>query len=77
MRRVSGTALLKAGFPDMDNEPHDTPFEVKARDGDIAITGPNGLHTSLTVQAAVASARRLLDAAGALRETETYQKPLG
>ena len=62
----------------MDNEPKaaDTPLEVKAVNGDIAITGPDGLHASLTVQAALASARRLLEAAGALRG-EIYQKPLG
>lgn len=55
----------------------DTPLEVKAINGEIAITGPDGLSASLTQEAAIASAKRLLDAAGQTSSGETYQKPLG
>lgn len=60
------------------------PLSVSAVGGEVAITGPGGLNASLTVEAAVASAERLLAAArtidpGAVDDGdgETYQKPLG
>jgi hypothetical protein len=40
----------------------DEPLEVSPVEGEIAITGPDGLCGSFTVQAAIASAQRLLDA---------------
>ena len=50
----------------MDNHLNafDTPLEVQAVEGEIVITGPAGHSASLTVEAAIASAKRLLEAAG-------------
>jgi hypothetical protein len=70
----------------MDNQSAlSEPLIVKAVDGEIAILGPDGLSGSLTVEAAVASAERLLAAARTIAsgatpgedDGEIYQKPLG
>ena len=53
----------------------DTPLEIETVEGEVVITGPNGLCASLTVSAAIESAHRLLKAAQV--DEETYQKPLG
>ena len=58
-------------------QPFDTPLEVTPIDGEIAITGPDGACLSLTREAAIASARRLLEAANGVEPGEVYQKPLG
>ncbi|MDB5422643.1 MAG: hypothetical protein JWQ29_59 [Phenylobacterium sp.] len=57
----------------------DEPLEITCVEGEVVVTGPDGLHASLTPQAARESARRLAAAAGALQDDEgqTYQKPLG
>jgi hypothetical protein len=52
------------------------PLEVTPIDDEVAITGPDGVALSLTREAAIASAKRLLEAAGA-EDGQTYQKPLG
>lgn len=58
-------------------QPFDTPLEVTQIDGEIAITGPDGACLSLTREAALASARRLLEAVEDQDPGEVYQKPLG
>lgn len=55
----------------------DTPLEVRTIDGEVAILGPDGLFASLTRDAAIVSAKRLLEAAGKAPAGEIYQKPLG
>lgn len=55
----------------------DTPLEVEPINGQVAILGPDGLRASLTRDAAIAFAKRLLEAAGQAPAEETYQKPLG
>jgi hypothetical protein len=60
----------------MDTHHHaDEPLEVEAIEGEVVVTGPDGAAVTLTAEAAIASARRLLRAAG--QPAETYQKPLG
>jgi hypothetical protein len=46
-------------------------------EGEVAITGPDGVAISLTREAAIASAKRLLEAARAEEPGDIYQKPLG
>ena len=43
----------------------DQPTEILVADGDVVITGPDGVHGSFTPDAARRSARRLENAAGA------------
>lgn len=57
-------------------EAFNTPLEITAIDNEVVITGPDGVAVSLTREAAIASAKRLLDAAG-VEEADLYQKPLG
>lgn len=61
----------------MQTDAYDTPLEVTPIDGEVAITGPNGVAISLTRQAAIASAKRLLEAASGQEPDAVYQKPLG
>lgn len=58
-------------------QPFDTPLEVSLVEDEVAITGPDGACLSLTREAAIASAKRLLAAAEGARDEEIYQKPLG
>lgn len=59
------------------HEAFDTPLEITPLDGEVAITGPDGIAISLTRSAAITSAKRLLEAAGGEEPSEVYQKPLG
>jgi hypothetical protein len=57
----------------------DQPLEISVEDGEVVISGPDGLCASLTAQAARESARRLARALSRLPDggDEIYQKPLG
>ena len=57
----------------------DEPLEIALEDGEVVITGPDGLCASLTPQAARESARRLAKVLSRLPDADdgTYQKPLG
>lgn len=61
----------------MPREAFETPLEVSLVDDEVAITGPDGVAISLTREAAITSAKRLLQAAGGEAPIEVYQKPLG
>lgn len=62
----------------MPHDPLDQPLMAKLVDGEVVITGPNGFNGSLTIAAAKASARNLLEAIeDASDGSEVYQKPLG
>lgn len=56
---------------------YSTPLEVTPVDEEVAIVGPDGVAISLTREAAIVSAKRLLEAAGGEEPSEVYQKPLG
>ena len=57
----------------------DEPLEIALEEGEVVITGPDGLCASLTPEAARESLRRLSKALSHLpaAEDEVYQKPLG
>lgn len=61
----------------MPREAYSTPLEVTLVDDEVVITGPEGAALSLTKQAAIVSAKRLLQAVGGEEPAEIYQKPLG
>ena len=65
----------------MEMPAFDQALEVSVEDGEVVITGPDGLCVSLTAEAARESARRLTTALarlpGADDDGVTYQKPLG
>lgn len=48
--------------------PFDVPLEVQVVDGEVVLTGPNGLNGSFTARAAAESAVRLIEAAGKASE---------
>ncbi|WP_454718928.1 hypothetical protein [Caulobacter segnis] len=65
-------------FRRMTQQASDTPLTADLIDGQVLITGPNGLQGALTLEAAKASLAHLERALGAAREpADTYQKPLG
>lgn len=47
----------------MDKQIHDTPSDVAARDGIVAVDGPDGIAVRLTPDAAEETSHRLLDGA--------------
>jgi hypothetical protein len=59
--------------------PFDQPLEVKVVEGEVVLSGPNGLNGSLTKAAARESARRLLAALAVDgdEEEEILQTPTG
>jgi hypothetical protein len=48
--------------------PFDVPMEVQVVDGEVVLTGPDGLNGSFTARAAAESAVRLMEAAGRASE---------
>lgn len=61
----------------MAHEVLDTPLEVELVEGEVVITGPDGLGGSMTLEAARASADRLRKLVEQADGGEVYQKPLG
>jgi hypothetical protein len=58
----------------------DQPLEVAAVEGDVVITGPDGIHGALTPDAARRSARRLENAASSAaysRDSDAADKEAG
>ena len=73
----AGTDARDPDFTRMTHAVFDTPLEVAIADGEIVITGPDGLAGSMTLDAALKSAERLRAAAEQAGGGEIYQKPLG
>lgn len=74
---IRETPAWATRFAPMTHDVLDTPLEVALVEGEVVITGPNGLGGSMTLRAARESAERLRRIVDQVDGGETYQKPLG